>query len=120
LPIRLPGVWDTLGIVGEGTCWFRKEIELTESDCKENLVLSIGQVNNRAEVCYLKGFEIAGIDKKFYWAKAEIIDNNHVSVYNAIVMRPMYVRYAWEDNPEVNLVNVEGLPAPAFNMTAKE
>ena len=57
---------------------------------------------------------IAGADKKFVWAKA-VIDGNTVIVSNPDVTQPMYVRYAWADNPDgANLYNKEGLPASPF------
>jgi sialate O-acetylesterase len=37
-----------------------------------------------------------------------------VIVWNEEVAKPMYVRYAWADNPDVNLYNKEGLPASPF------
>jgi sialate O-acetylesterase len=30
------------------------------------------------------------------------------------VPHPLYMRYAWADNPEGNLYNAEGLPASPF------
>lgn len=59
------------------------------------------------------GFAIAGSDKKFYWAKA-IREGNSIVVYSDKVSNPQAVRYAWADNPECNLTNVEGLPATPF------
>jgi sialate O-acetylesterase len=61
----------------------------------------------------LKGFAIAGKDKKFYWANA-IIDGDTVIVSNENVTKPYVVRYAWADNPECNLYNKENLPASPF------
>lgn len=64
---------------------------------------------------YLKGFTIAGADKKFKWAKAEIVDNKTVVVYSGDIKDPKSVRYGWANNPDdVNLYNVEGLPANPF------
>ncbi len=64
---------------------------------------------------YLKGFTIAGADKKFHWAKAEIVDNNTVVVYSDKITDPKSVRYGWANNPDdVNLYNIEGLPANPF------
>lgn len=64
---------------------------------------------------YLKGFTIAGADKKFQWAKAEIIDNKTVAVFSENMKDPKSVRYGWANNPDdVNLYNVEGLPANPF------
>lgn len=59
-------------------------------------------------------FAIAGADKKFVWAKAKIEDDK-VVVWNDAVTHPLYVRYAWADNPvHANLYNKEGLPASPF------
>jgi sialate O-acetylesterase len=62
----------------------------------------------------LDQFAIAGANKKFVWAQASI-ENNHVVVRSDEVPDPMYVRYAWADNPEgANLYNAEELPASPF------
>lgn len=63
---------------------------------------------------YLKGFEIAGDDKRFYYAQAQI-ENNTVVISNSNVNKPVSVRYAWADAPvDANLFNIEGLPASPF------
>jgi len=63
---------------------------------------------------YVKGFTIAGEDKKFVWAQA-FIDGNTVVVYSPSVQKPVAVRYAWGNNPDdANLYNKEGLPAVPF------
>jgi sialate O-acetylesterase len=62
----------------------------------------------------LSEFAIAGADKKFVWAKAKI-EGDKVVVWNESIAAPMYVRYAWADNPvNPNLYNKEGLPASPF------
>lgn len=62
----------------------------------------------------LQEFAIAGADKKFVWAKAEIVGNK-VVVHSPKVENPVAVRYAWADNPDqANLYNEEGLPASPF------
>jgi sialate O-acetylesterase len=61
----------------------------------------------------LREFAIAGADKKFVWAKATI-EGDRIVVSSDLVANPMYVRYAWADNPDVNLYNKEGLPASPF------
>lgn len=64
----------------------------------------------------LQEFAIAGADKKFVWAKA-ILKNNTVIVWNDAIQRPLYIRYAWADNPvNANLYNKEGLPASPFQI----
>jgi sialate O-acetylesterase len=63
---------------------------------------------------YLKGFEIAGEDKVFYYAKAEI-EGNKVVISHPKVPQPAAVRYAWSDAPEdANLYSADGFPASAF------
>ena len=63
---------------------------------------------------YLKGFEIAGADKKFYYAKA-LIEGDKVLVFQDGVTAPVAVRYSWADDAgESNFFNKEGLPAAPF------
>ena len=63
---------------------------------------------------YLKGFEIAGVDKIFHYAKATI-DGNKIIVSQASVTAPVAVRFSWADDAgESNLFNKEGLPATPF------
>lgn len=62
----------------------------------------------------LKGFAIAGADKKFMWADSRI-ENDEVIVWSEKIANPVAVRYAWADNPDsANLYNKEGLPALPF------
>ena len=61
----------------------------------------------------LKGFSIAGADRKFVWADAKI-DGDTVVVSSNKVAEPAAVRYAWADNPVCNLYNQEELPASPF------
>ncbi|QJE95465.1 sialate O-acetylesterase [Luteolibacter luteus] len=61
----------------------------------------------------LKGFSIAGADKKFVWADAKI-DGGTVVVSSPQVPAPAAVRYAWTENPDATLFNAEGLPAIPF------
>jgi sialate O-acetylesterase len=61
----------------------------------------------------LRGFTIAGADKKFVPATAEIRGNT-VEVWSDRIASPAAVRYGWANVPEVNLCNKEGLPASPF------
>lgn len=61
----------------------------------------------------LKGFQIAGEDKKWHWADAKI-DGESVIVSSADVSKPVAVRYAWANNPVANLYNKADLPAVPF------
>lgn len=61
----------------------------------------------------LKGFAIAGEDKKFVRADAAI-QGDTVVLQSVRVGKPVAVRHLWADNPEASLYNKEGLPAPPF------
>ncbi len=61
----------------------------------------------------LKGFAIAGEDKKFVWANARI-EGKTIVVSSPEVHNPVAVRYGWSKNPPVNLYNKESLPASPF------
>ena len=63
---------------------------------------------------YIRGFQMAGEDQKFYWAQAKI-DGSSVVVNCPQVRNPVAIRYAWENNPgKVDLYNRNGLPAVPF------
>jgi len=62
---------------------------------------------------FLRGFAIAGADRKFYFASAHI-KGDTVVVHSRHVKEPVAVRYAWADNPRCNLYNQAGLPADPF------
>lgn len=61
----------------------------------------------------LKGFTIAGADKKFHPAIA-IISGDKIVVSSSEVANPVAVRYAWANNPVCNLYNGSELPASPF------
>jgi sialate O-acetylesterase len=61
----------------------------------------------------VKGFAIAGADRRFVWANARI-EGDTVLVWSPDVSKPVAVRYGWADNPVVNLYNKAGLPASPF------
>lgn len=63
---------------------------------------------------YLRGFEVAGTDQQFQYAKA-FVENGQVVVYADGVMNPVAVRYAWADDAgDANLYNKESFPALPF------
>ncbi|WP_020530816.1 sialate O-acetylesterase [Flexithrix dorotheae] len=63
---------------------------------------------------YINGFELAGEDKKFYFAKAKL-EGNEVIVWTDEVNSPIAIRYGWAENPDdLNLYNKENLPASPF------
>jgi len=62
----------------------------------------------------VKGFSLAGIDQKFYQAKAIIKGGGSAWVTSEKVMDPIAVRYAWQDSPIASLQNKEGMPVGTF------
>jgi len=58
-------------------------------------------------------FAIAGADSEFVWAKATI-EGSEIVVWSDQIAAPVSVRYAWADNPEVNLYSTDGLPVLPF------
>jgi sialate O-acetylesterase len=61
----------------------------------------------------LENFEVAGVNKRFYPAKA-FITREGVSLYSPSVEKPVAVRYAFKDFVVCDLFNTEGLPASSF------
>jgi len=74
------------------------------SSVGEGLVAKGGEV---------KGFTIAGADKKFVPATG-MIEGNTVVVRSPEVESPVAVRYGWAENPTANLYNSDDLPASPF------
>lgn len=73
-----------------------------------------GGLVTRDKYGYVRGFQVAGEDRKFYWAKASI-EGDKVIVTSKEVAQPVAVRYAWSNNPgALDLYNKEGLPATPF------
>lgn len=65
----------------------------------------------------LTHFTIAGEDKKFVEAKAEIVMNT-VLISSPQVAKPVAVRFAWDQVAMPNLMNKEALPAAPFRTDA--
>ncbi len=61
----------------------------------------------------LRGFAIAGENRRFAWADARV-EGDQVIVSSPAVPEPVAVRYAWADNPVWSLENAMGLPASPF------
>ncbi len=84
------------------------------------LVLSFANIGSgltaqdNSKYGYLKGFAVAGDDKKFHWAQA-YISHDKVIVWSDKVKNPVAARYGWANNPiEINLINSDGLLASPF------
>jgi sialate O-acetylesterase len=67
----------------------------------------------------LQGFELAGSDRRFVPATAQIdVDGATVTVESPEVTAPLYVRYAWPNAPDATLIDSAGLPASTFTSEA--
>lgn len=66
------------------------------------------------DVNELRGFTIAGDDKKFVNAKATLTKDGRVEVSSDLVEKPVSVRYGWANNPIVNLYDRNDLPLTPF------
>jgi sialate O-acetylesterase len=65
------------------------------------------------------GFEIAGVDGKFYPAMAKI-EGETIVVTSPSVPLPVAARYGWANSPQCNLFNGEGLPASPFRTPPRD
>jgi sialate O-acetylesterase len=75
-----------------------------------------GGLRNKSGEKALKFFEIAGKDGQYVPADAWV-EGDTVVVESKKASAPVYVRYLFrkpEPNPEVSLINAEGLPASSF------
>ncbi len=61
----------------------------------------------------VRGFEIAGLDHKFYKAEA-VIDGSEIVVSSPEVTFPVAVRYDWANSPDGNVCNGSDLPLSTF------
>lgn len=67
---------------------------------------------------YVNGFTVAGADKVFHWAKAQISGDKIILTCDQVA-KPVAIRYGWANNPEdLNLYNLESLPAVPFRTDA--
>lgn len=83
------------------------QVVLTFDQVGDGIVSSDGEA--------LRWFALAGDDRKFFWAQAEILGKDRIALRSDRVPAPKYIRYAWQDNPEgVNFYNTAGLPASPF------
>jgi sialate O-acetylesterase len=109
LAVAARGLAYNQGITYSGPTFKRMKVKGDE------VLLSFDHVGQGLEVHgdELKGFSIAGPDRRFVWAKARIVENK-VIVSSPEVTNPVAVRYGWADYPVVNLWNKDGLPASPF------
>ncbi|WP_019987260.1 sialate O-acetylesterase [Rudanella lutea] len=67
---------------------------------------------------YVRGFEMAGDDKVFHPAQAQI-QGSTVVVSSPQIAKPVAVRYGWADAPvDANLFSIDGFPVSPFRTDA--
>jgi len=59
------------------------------------------------------GFELAGVDGKYYHATAEI-EGEHIILESTNVINPQYIRYGFEKSPFLNIYNKDGFLLSPF------
>jgi len=102
--------YDEKGVLYSGPIYESMKIE------GNKIVLSFSHLGRglaNEDIDFSRAFAIAGADNKFVWANVIIVDNK-VIVWSDEVANPVAVRYAWADNPNAMLYNLEGLPASPF------
>lgn len=63
------------------------------------------------------GFTLAGADRKFHVATAEVTGTRELRLSCPEVTAPKYVRYAWDDDPAISLFGLTtGIPGAAFEI----
>ncbi len=88
-----------------------REIKIENGKARLSFQSDVGGLDSGGKP--LTSFTIAGEDKKFIEARAEI-DGDSVRVWSDSVTKPVAVRFAWGAADEPNLKNKAGLPAPSF------
>lgn len=119
-PLNKQPVGERLALWALGTTYGQKivysgplfqSMKVEGSQVRIGFRLFASQLVARGDV--LKGFSIAGPDRKFHWADAHI-DGDTVTVSSSDVPNPVAVRYDWANSPDGNLYNAQGLPASPF------
>ena len=113
LPLLMLAIAVT-GLVCVGIVKSKSSVDFTGNYALVNFTHAKKGLMVKDKYGYLKGFEIAGADKKFHYAKA-IIDGNNVIVFHDDIANPVAVRFGWADDAkDCNLYNSDGFPAGPF------
>ncbi len=100
------------GIAYRSPTFKAMETSGNKANIKFDFVLSNLRAFDYSDV---RGFAVAGEDRKWHWAKAEITGKDTVSVWAPEVGNPIAVRYGWADNPVCNLRDAQSaLPVTPF------
>ena len=60
------------------------------------------------------GFAVAGEDRQFVEAKAQLVGTTSVAVWSDKVPKPVAARFGWSATPYINLWTESGLPVSPF------
>ena len=107
-------LWARAKVYGENIVWSGPMlVSAMFKDGQAELIFtnSAGSLKSRNDA--LLGFVVAGDDKKFVPATAQI-EGDKVVLTAIGVSHPVAVRFAWAANPDANLVNAADLPAWPF------
>lgn len=117
-PLRKKEVAERVGLCMDRLV-FGKKVDLSPQPLKaevmgQQVVITFDQTLLAGEQ---PEFEVAGADRKFRNAPATS-RNREVTIESPIAA-PVYVRYAWKDNPNAKLLSAKQLPASPFEMSIK-
>jgi sialate O-acetylesterase len=105
---------DTYGVEGEYQGPVFQSIKVEKGKAVVSFTHTGSGLYVKDKYGYIKGFEIAGADQKFHYAKA-IVQGDKVIVWQDDIATPAAVRYNWADDAsDGNLFNKEGFPAAPF------
>ena len=115
-PLRKKEVAERVGLCMDRLV-FGKKVDLSPQPLKaevmgQQVVITFDQTLLAGEQ---PEFEVAGADRKFRNAPATS-RNREVTIESPIAA-PVYVRYAWKDNPNAKLLSAKQLPASPFEMS---
>jgi sialate O-acetylesterase len=96
------------------TAWSGPDVQAIEFEASQCLVtLKDSKGLRTRDGKDVRGFVLSGSDRQWYPAEATI-RGHQIVVKCKEVLQPVAVRYAWMNNPDVNLENEAGLPAWPF------
>ena len=97
--------------------WQHPHFERIERQDK-NLIVSIDHCQGHLQTRDNKeprAFAVLGEDDQWVWAKSTLLDNT-ISIHHPAAQNIRGLRYAWSDNPDVNIVDERDMPLLAFRL----
>ncbi|MBR4622698.1 MAG: sialate O-acetylesterase [Ruminococcus sp.] len=83
------------------------------------LIVSLDYADGLHAEGAVTGFEVAGEDKKFFPARAEI-EGSRIVLTSSEVSSPRFARYCWGNFPEYSLFGGNGLPLAPFRTSMQD